>query len=76
MIPEDPTSQSPVSLDLGAGDVEALDLWRRAANYSLSDRSTCWKTHCSWETLRAGHVKPRLLGHWGRRPGSTSWTRT
>jgi xylulose-5-phosphate/fructose-6-phosphate phosphoketolase len=54
---------------LGADEVRALDMYWRAANY-LGAAEIYLRDNCLLEEpLRAEHVKPRLLGHWGTVPG-------
>ena len=54
---------------LSDDEVRALDLYWRAANYlgaaQIYLRDNCLLT----DRLRAEHIKPRLLGHWGTVPG-------
>ena len=54
---------------LSDDEVRALDLYWRAANYlgaaQIYLRDNCLLT----DRLRAEHIKPRLLGHWGTIPG-------
>lgn len=54
---------------LSDDEVRALDLYWRAANYlgaaQIYLRDNCLLT----DRLRAKHIKPRLLGHWGAVPG-------
>jgi xylulose-5-phosphate/fructose-6-phosphate phosphoketolase len=46
-----------------------LDLWWRAANYLSVGQIYLLDNPLLRERLRAEHVKPRLLGHWGTTPG-------
>src|SRR5205085_12586084 len=53
-------------------DAEALrtiDAWWRAANYLTVGQIYLYQNPLLREPLRAEHVKPRLLGHWGTSPG-------
>ncbi|HEY2725234.1 MAG TPA: phosphoketolase family protein [Pseudonocardiaceae bacterium] len=55
-----------------AGDRwRALDAWWRAANYLAVGQIYLMDNPLLREPLRAEHVKPRLLGHWGTTPGLT-----
>jgi xylulose-5-phosphate/fructose-6-phosphate phosphoketolase len=54
---------------LGAVELQALDLWWRAANYLSVGQIYLLDNPLLREPLRAEHVKPRLLGHWGTTPG-------
>jgi xylulose-5-phosphate/fructose-6-phosphate phosphoketolase len=46
-----------------------MDAWWRAANYLSVGQIYLMDNPLLREPLRAGHVKPRLLGHWGTTPG-------
>ena len=46
-----------------------LDAWWRAANYLSVGQIYLLDNPLLHEPLQAGHVKPRLLGHWGTTPG-------
>ncbi len=46
-----------------------LDAWWRAANYLSVGQIYLLDNPLLTEPLRAEHVKPRLLGHWGTTPG-------
>ncbi len=48
-----------------------LDRWWRAANYLSVGQIYLMANPLLREPLRAEHVKPRLLGHWGTTPGLT-----
>ncbi len=48
-----------------------LDAWWRAANYLSVGQIYLLDNPLLREPLRAEHVKPRLLGHWGTTPGLT-----
>src|SRR5436305_12946601 len=50
-------------------EVELLDRWWRAANYLSVGQIYLLDNPLLREPLRAEHVKPRLLGHWGTTPG-------
>lgn len=50
-------------------ELRALDMYWRAANY-LGVAQIYLRDNCLLEEpLRAEHIKPRLLGHWGTVPG-------
>ncbi|MEE2055994.1 phosphoketolase family protein [Rhodococcus artemisiae] len=51
------------------GDVHDLDAWWRAANYLSVGQIYLMGNPLLREPLRAEHIKPRLLGHWGTTPG-------
>jgi xylulose-5-phosphate/fructose-6-phosphate phosphoketolase len=50
-------------------DVQALDAYWRAANYLTVGQIYLQDNPLLREPLRAEHIKPRLLGHWGTSPG-------
>src|SRR5436305_11360548 len=50
-------------------EVEATDAYWRAANYLTVGQIYLQANPLLREPLRAEHVKPRLLGHWGTSPG-------
>jgi len=50
-------------------DLAAIDAWWRAANYLTVGQIYLLDNPLLREPLRPGHVKPRLLGHWGTAPG-------
>ncbi len=55
---------------LDDGELHALDLWWRAANYlSIGQIYLMGTDPLLREPLTIEHVKPRLLGHWGTTPG-------
>ncbi|TMD66545.1 MAG: phosphoketolase family protein [Chloroflexi bacterium] len=49
--------------------MRAVDAWWRAANYLTVGQIYLHQNALLREPLRAEHVKPRLLGHWGTSPG-------
>src|SRR6202140_3428078 len=59
------TDQSP----LDDGSLRLLDAYWRAANYLSVGQIYLLDNPLVREPLRAGHVKPRLLGHFGTAPG-------
>ncbi|HEV8557646.1 MAG TPA: phosphoketolase family protein [Actinophytocola sp.] len=54
---------------LGADELELIDGYWRAANYLSVGQIYLLDNPLLREPLRAEHVKPRLLGHWGTTPG-------
>jgi xylulose-5-phosphate/fructose-6-phosphate phosphoketolase len=50
-------------------ELAAVDRWWRAANYLSVGQIYLLDNALLREPLRAEHVKPRLLGHWGTTPG-------
>src|SRR5437588_217965 len=50
-------------------ELRAVDAWWRAANYLTVGQIYLHQNPLLREPLRPEHVKPRLLGHWGPRPG-------
>ncbi len=50
-------------------ELQALDLWWRAANYLSVGQIYLVENPLLREPLRLEHVKRRLLGHWGTSPG-------
>lgn len=67
---------SPMSVDtqqayarLTEEELRALDAHWRAANYLAVGQIYLMANPLLTEPLRAEHVKPRLLGHWGTSPG-------
>ena len=58
-------SAGPLAVD----ELELLDAYWRAANYVSVGQIYLLANPLLREPLRAEHVKPRLLGHWGTTPG-------
>ncbi len=54
---------------LSADDVRLIDAYWRAANYLSVGQIYLLDNPLLREPLRAEHIKPRLLGHWGTTPG-------
>ena len=54
---------------LRAEELARLDAWWRAANYLSVGQIYLLANPLLRDPLRAEHVKPRLLGHWGTTPG-------
>ncbi|MEV6349331.1 phosphoketolase family protein [Actinoplanes sp. NPDC051851] len=50
-------------------EVASLDAWWRANNYLTVGQIYLQGNPLLREPLSAGHIKPRLLGHWGTSPG-------
>ncbi|EAR51110.1 putative phosphoketolase [Oceanicola granulosus HTCC2516] len=50
-------------------DLTQVDAWWRAANYLSAAQIYLLDNPLLQEPLRADHIKPRLLGHWGTSPG-------
>src|SRR5439155_1290168 len=55
--------------DGGMMDFQNLDAYWRAANYLTVGQIYLQDNPLLREPLRAEHIKPRLLGHWGTSPG-------
>src|ERR1700712_1113366 len=53
----------------GPDDLELIDAYWRAANYLSVGQIYLLANPLLREPLKAEHVKPRLLGHWGTTPG-------
>ncbi len=54
---------------LSGADAETLDRYWRAANYLAAGQIYLMDNPLLAVPLRAEHIKPRLLGHWGTTPG-------
>src|SRR5437660_4597064 len=54
---------------LSSEELGLLDAWWRAANYLTVGQIYLQENPLLLEPLRAEHIKPRLLGHWGTSPG-------
>jgi xylulose-5-phosphate/fructose-6-phosphate phosphoketolase len=54
---------------LGVEELGEIDAYWRAANYLAVGQIYLMDNPLLREPLRASHVKPRLLGHWGTTPG-------
>lgn len=54
---------------LGDAELASLDAWWRANNYLTVGQIYLMDNPLLREPLRAEHIKPRLLGHWGTSPG-------
>ncbi|MFI9274134.1 phosphoketolase [Kitasatospora sp. NPDC052896] len=62
---EPPTTATP----LDDSELHALDAHWRAANYLAAGQIYLLANPLLREPLLPGHIKPRLLGHWGTCPG-------
>ncbi len=58
-------SGEPLNADL----LRKIDAWWRAANYLNVGQIYLMANPLLKEPLKAEHIKPRLLGHWGTSPG-------
>ena len=47
-------------------DLKTLDAWWRAANYLAVGQIYLMDNPLLREPLAPRHIKPRLLGHWGK----------
>src|SRR5713226_6969097 len=54
---------------LSAREAQAMDAYWRAANYLSVGQIYLLDNPLLKEPLKAEHIKPRLLGHWGTTPG-------
>ena len=54
---------------LSSAEIDRLDAYWRAANYLSVGQIFLLANPLLREPLRAEHIKPRLLGHWGTSPG-------
>ena len=54
---------------LDDAELASLDAWWRANNYLTVGQIYLKDNPLLREPLRAEHIKPRLLGHWGTSPG-------
>ena len=61
---------------LDAEELRLLDAYWRAANYLSVGQIYLLDNPLLRRPLELSDVKPRLLGHWGTTPASTSSTRT
>jgi len=60
---------APPEPTLSDGELKLLDAYWRAANYLSVGQIYLLDNPLLREPLAPGHVKPRLLGHWGTTPG-------
>ena len=54
---------------LSKQDLEAMDVYWRAANYLSVGQIYLYDNPLLKQPLQLEHIKPRLLGHWGTTPG-------
>src|SRR5580658_2665094 len=54
---------------MDATELRLTHAWWRAANYLSVGQIYLYDNPLLREPLKAEHVKPRLLGHWGTTPG-------
>jgi xylulose-5-phosphate/fructose-6-phosphate phosphoketolase len=66
-----PTALEDVQGPLDRTRLEQIHAWWRAANYLAVGQIYLLDNPLLREPLRAEHIKPRLLGHWGTTPGLT-----
>ena len=60
---------TPIEVSLSGEELRRIDAYWRAANYLSVGQIYLLDNPLLREPLRAEHVKPRLLGHWGTTPG-------
>ena len=58
-----------IAQPLRPDELDRLDRWWRTANYLAVGQIYLLDNALLREPLKPGHVKPRLLGHWGTTPG-------
>ncbi|MDY7088795.1 MAG: phosphoketolase family protein, partial [Actinomycetota bacterium] len=63
------TAVSGLLPTLDDADLNRVDAWWRAANYLTIGQIYLQANPLLREPLKAEHIKPRLLGHWGTSPG-------
>ncbi len=61
---------------LSTSEATLIDAYWRAANYLSVGQIYLFDNPLLREPLKEEHIKPRLLGHWGTTPASTSSTCT
>ena len=59
----------PPAHPLSERELSLIDAYWRAANYLSVGQIYLLDNPLLREPLRAEHIKPRLLGHWGTTPG-------
>ena len=64
-----PTNISMTASEITSQELALLDRYWRAANYLSIGQIYLLDNPLLREPLRAEHIKPRLLGHWGTTPG-------
>ena len=58
-----------MSNSLSKNEIDGIDAYWRAANYLSVGQIYLLDNPLLKEPLKDGHIKPRLLGHWGTTPG-------
>jgi xylulose-5-phosphate/fructose-6-phosphate phosphoketolase len=70
MVACDPTNDiTPQECALSGDELALLNAYWRAANYLSVGQIYLLDNPLLKEPLKLGHIKPRLLGHWGTTPG-------
>ncbi|MFK4259863.1 phosphoketolase family protein [Agrobacterium tumefaciens] len=64
-----PTNISMTASEITSQELALVDRYWRAANYLSIGQIYLLDNPLLCEPLRAEHIKPRLLGHWGTTPG-------
>ncbi|MFF5081459.1 phosphoketolase [Actinoplanes sp. NPDC000266] len=64
-----PTATSDLLAAPSEAEIAQMDAWWRAANYLTIGQIYLQANPLLREPLKAEHIKPRLLGHWGTSPG-------
>ena len=64
-----PTSAAAATEPLAREELDKLDAYWRASNYLSVGQIYLYDNPLLKEPLTRGHIKPRLLGHWGTTPG-------
>jgi xylulose-5-phosphate/fructose-6-phosphate phosphoketolase len=64
-VPNESTSAKPLSQDM----LRKMHAYWRAANYLSVGQIYLFDNPLLAEPLTTGHIKPRLMGHWGTTPG-------
>ena len=64
-MPDQPSQRQTITID----EAKRIDRYWRAANYLSVGQIYLMDNALLREALTLGHVKPRLLGHWGTTPG-------
>ncbi len=67
-VAPEPYSLGDVPGPLGQDELRLVDAWWRAANYLAVGQIYLMANPLLREPLRAEHIKPRLLGHFGTVP--------
>ncbi len=72
MTPSASVKSAPLHIStqpLTPEDLRKIDAYWRAANYLSIGQIYLYANPLLREPLKVGHIKPRLLGHWGTTPG-------